>query len=47
MLDGQVWVRGSQDVTGAVQAFTYEEWDTFIDGAKKGLFDREQLASKT
>ncbi|WP_219471480.1 DUF397 domain-containing protein [Nonomuraea rhizosphaerae] len=46
VLDNRVWVRGSTDVTGAVQAFTYEEWDTFIEGAKKGLFDREQLASR-
>lgn len=44
VLDGRVWVRGSQDASGAVLPFTFEEWSAFIEGTKRGLFDLERLA---
>jgi hypothetical protein len=45
VLDDRVWVRGSQDASGAVLPFTFDEWSAFLDGAKRGLFDVERLAS--
>ncbi|MEU4513845.1 DUF397 domain-containing protein [Nonomuraea wenchangensis] len=44
MLDGRVWVRGSQDASGAVLPFSVDEWSDFIRGVKDGHFDLERLA---
>jgi hypothetical protein len=44
VLDDQVWVRGSQDASGAVLPFSFDEWSAFIEGTKRGLFDLERLA---
>jgi hypothetical protein len=41
---GRVWVRGSQDTSGTVLPFTFDEWDAFIEGTKRGRFDLERLA---
>jgi len=42
----RVWVRGSQDASGAVLSFSIDEWRAFLDGAKRGHFDLERLAPK-
>jgi Domain of unknown function (DUF397) len=34
-----VAIRDSKDPKGAVLRYTPEEWDAFLDGAKKGEFD--------
>lgn len=40
-LDGPlVAVRDSKDPDGAVLAFTPGEWDAFIEGARRGEFNR-------
>ncbi|MEU6722407.1 DUF397 domain-containing protein [Nonomuraea wenchangensis] len=44
VLDGKVWVRGSQDASGAVLPFSVDEWSDFIRGVKDGQFDLERLA---
>jgi uncharacterized protein YbjT (DUF2867 family) len=46
MLDERVWVRGSQDAGGVVLSFSIDEWSAFLDGAKRGHFDLEQLATQ-
>jgi hypothetical protein len=38
-VDGAIAVRDSKDPQGAVQVFTPNEWDAFVDGAKDGEFD--------
>lgn len=35
----KVFVRNSKDRTGAVIAFTNDEWSAFLAGAKDGEFD--------
>jgi hypothetical protein len=37
---GLIEVRNSQDPDAGTVRFTTEEWDSFLDGAKKGEFDR-------
>jgi Domain of unknown function (DUF397) len=37
---GQIEVRNSRRRDGSTVTFTVEEWDSFLDGAKKGEFDR-------
>jgi hypothetical protein len=37
---GQIEVRNSKRPDGSRVTFTVEEWDSFLDGAKKGEFDR-------
>jgi hypothetical protein len=44
VFEDRVWVRGSQDASGAVLPFTFDEWIAFLDGAKRGHFDLERLA---
>jgi hypothetical protein len=39
-LDGGADVRNSRDPDGPVLHFTAAEWDSFIDGVRKGEFDR-------
>jgi Domain of unknown function (DUF397) len=39
LTDGGVQVRNSRDPGGGILAFTAEEWDAFIGGAKLGEFD--------
>ncbi|MFI6178191.1 MULTISPECIES: DUF397 domain-containing protein [unclassified Nonomuraea] len=46
MLSDRVWVRGSQDASGAVLSFTIDEWNAFLDGVRRGLFDLERLAPR-
>ncbi len=36
---GVIEVRNSTDRDGGTVQFTTEEWDSFLDGAKKGEFD--------
>jgi hypothetical protein len=36
---GLIEVRNSKRPEGNVVCFTAEEWDSFLDGAKKGEFD--------
>ncbi len=36
---GRVAVRDSKDPHGPVLRFTPEEWEAFLDGARKGEFD--------
>jgi hypothetical protein len=36
---GQIEVRNSKNPTAGTVHFTLEEWDSFLDGAKKGEFD--------
>jgi hypothetical protein len=36
---GAIEVRNSTDRDGGTVRFTTEEWDSFLDGAKKGEFD--------
>lgn len=38
--DIKVLVRDSKNPTGAALGFTGAEWDAFLDGVKKGEFDR-------
>ncbi len=38
--DEEIRVRDSKDRTGPVLAFTSDEWDAFVAGAKAGEFDR-------
>jgi len=33
-------VRNSKNLAAGTVRFTVEEWDSFLDGAKKGEFDR-------
>jgi Domain of unknown function (DUF397) len=37
---GMIEVRNSKDPDAGTVRFTTEEWDSFLDGAKKGEFDR-------
>jgi hypothetical protein len=37
---GLIEVRNSNDPDAGTVRFTAEEWDSFLDGAKKGEFDR-------
>ncbi len=37
---GLIEVRNSKNPDGGTVSFTVEEWDSFLDGAKKGEFDR-------
>lgn len=37
---GQIEVRNSKRPDESTVRFTVEEWDSFLDGAKKGEFDR-------
>lgn len=37
---GLIEVRNSKNRTGGTVTFTIEEWDSFLDGAKKGEFDQ-------
>ena len=37
---GLIEVRNSKDPEAGTVRFTAEEWDSFLDGAKKGEFDR-------
>lgn len=36
-------VRNSRDPDGPQLCFTSAEWDAFLDGVRKGEFDREAL----
>ena len=38
-VDGQFWVRDSKDPDGPILLFTPNEWDAFLDGARKGEFN--------
>jgi len=37
---GLIEVRNSTDPAAGTVRFTTEEWDSFLDGARKGEFDR-------
>ena len=37
---GSIEVRNSKAPDAGMVRFTLEEWDSFLDGAKKGEFDR-------
>ena len=37
---GEVGVRNSRDIAGAVLRFTPDEWHAFIGGVRNGEFDR-------
>jgi len=37
--DGMIEVRDSKDRSGPVLRFTGPEWDSFLDGMRKGEFD--------
>ena len=37
---GQIEVRNSKQPGAGTVRFTLEEWDSFLDGAKKGEFDK-------
>jgi hypothetical protein len=37
---GQIEVRNSKRPRESTVLFTIEEWDSFLDGAKKGEFDK-------
>ena len=39
--DGRVAVRHSSAPNGVANIFTPGEWDAFLDGARKGEFDRQ------
>lgn len=39
-LDNWVVVRNSRDPSGPKQFYTVHEWECFLDGARKGEFDR-------
>ncbi len=41
--EGNVLVRDSKDPDGPVLRFTPAEWEAFVEGAKKGEFDRHGL----
>ena len=36
---GKIAIRDSKDSDGSVLVYTPDEWDAFLDGAKKGEFD--------
>jgi hypothetical protein len=38
--DGMIEVRNSKDPDAGTVRFTALEWDSFLDGAKKGEFDQ-------
>jgi Domain of unknown function (DUF397) len=38
-LEGIVAVRDSKNPQGPVLTYTQEEWETFLEGAKRGKFD--------
>lgn len=38
-----ILVRDGKDPDGPILRFTPAEWDEHIDGAKRGVFDRENL----
>jgi hypothetical protein len=38
--EGVIEVRNSKAPDAGLVRFTMEEWDSFLDGAKKGEFDR-------
>ena len=38
--EGLIEVRNSKRPEASTVVFTVEEWDSFLDGAKKGEFDR-------
>ena len=37
---GEIGVRNSRDTSGAVLAFTPDEWHAFLGGVRNGEFDR-------
>jgi hypothetical protein len=37
--DGEIGVRNSRDVQGAVLRFTSDEWHAFLGGVRNGEFD--------
>jgi Domain of unknown function (DUF397) len=39
--DGIIGVRDSKDKSGPILRFTAAEWAAFVDGVRKGEFDRE------
>jgi Domain of unknown function (DUF397) len=39
-LDRHVVIRDSKDRRGPVLAFTVAEWHAFLDGIRKGVFER-------
>lgn len=39
-LDGHVAVRDSKDLPGPVLTFTVAEWRAFLDGIRRGVFER-------
>lgn len=39
--DDVTYVRDSKDPHGSVLAFTRDEWDAFVNGARDGEFDRK------
>jgi len=39
LLHGEIGVRNSRDVQGAVLRFTPDEWRAFLGGARDGEFD--------
>lgn len=43
---GCVEVRDSKDKDGPTLHFTAIEWDCFLDGAKRGEFDRDRLRAE-
>ena len=40
--DGRVALRDSKDRSKAPQVFLPDEWDAFLDGVRKGEFDRPE-----
>ncbi|QMU79112.1 DUF397 domain-containing protein [Streptacidiphilus sp. PB12-B1b] len=42
LADGGVALRDSKDRALAPHVYTAQEWDAFLDGARKGEFDRPQ-----
>jgi hypothetical protein len=38
--DGEIGVRNSRDIHGAVLSFTSDEWHAFLGGVRQGEFDR-------
>lgn len=43
--DGGVAVRNSRHPEGEVIRYTAHEWDCFLDGARKGEFDRPAVGN--
>jgi hypothetical protein len=37
--DGKIAIRSSREPDGPVLLYTADEWEAFMDGAKKGEFD--------